>query len=145
MSSKNIDNIVDFLSAKPVKGEEKVVVKLYGYDNHYFLYAKLHYKTSNDIMHDLKILISEICAMDIENIDDRHVYETVWGTFSRWTTLREKDLFMRELFRSGIGYKESISRKDIIIEMLSHIGLVRMKYEDRELEFTDKYDCELNK
>jgi hypothetical protein len=139
---KRVYCLEDFLSAS--ENENYV---LYGHDNMIFLYSKDKFNSTGDMIKDLKIIIGYTCAMDPDMVNNENVYHIVYSVFERWVSKVEQKGFWFKLFSCGnkLFFSNEIDFKDVIFSMLTLITLIQMKYDNKELHFTEVKEKDLKK
>lgn len=141
---KEIYNMKDFLEA-PNLGDQKLQYVLTGHENHIFLYAKNHYHgIDKNVISDLKVLVGHVCSIEPEHVSTENLYHVVYGVWKDWVGEHQRDIFVRELFKGGLRMRETISVADVILDMISDISQVKMKFEDREILFSEKISVDFS-
>ncbi len=86
------------------ENNQNQVLKLEGFDRHIVLYAKNHYKRSDDAIDDLKTIVAHVSGSDKKHIGIFDIYENVIETFLELSKLDwevgRADIFWKDIWKS---------------------------------------------
>jgi hypothetical protein len=112
-------------------------------NTHIIRYGKNHYGKSNNILDDLRILISKWSGIDQCYITDRDIMECVSDVWNAFAKKHQRIEFLKEVFytshhRFNINLESGFSNVYIAVSvMIGHT----VSWEVKDLpEFEDKYD-----
>lgn len=116
--------------------KEKTIIELDEFARHITLYAKTWYP-KNELMEDLRIIISIISGIEKKYISAGNVYGVVMDTFLRLSIHENNrtDIFWKELFEKHWLYtkKKELVPEDLITYLIGFISTIKIfnRYDDK--------------
>ena len=111
--------------------------KVTGFEEHVFLYAKNHYKATDDTMRDLRRLMAKYSDTYEEYISDYDVYTNVMDAFMRFVSLYDRVDALKSMAR----WNDNFCISNQIDKYLGKISAVPI--DAAEFDVADKLDIDL--